>query len=33
MPGFEWVLLGAGAALTLGLVVFFIIVFGRREGR
>ena len=29
--GFEWVLLGAGALLTLGLVIFFLLVLARRE--
>lgn len=31
--GFEWVLLGAGALLTVGLVIFFLVVFTRRENR
>ena len=31
IQGFEWVLLVAGAVLTLALVVIFLLVFARRE--
>ena len=29
MHAAEWMLLGAGAVLTLGLVIFFLVVFTR----
>jgi len=33
-PGsFEWILLAAGGVLTLALLIFFIIVFTRKEQR
>lgn len=33
-PGsFEWILLAAGGVLTLALLVFFIVVFTRKEQR
>ena len=30
---FEWILLAAGGVLTLALLVFFIVVFTRKEQR
>ena len=33
-PGnFEWILLAAGGVLTLALLIFFIVVFTRKEQR